>query len=419
MPEARPALVPELRFPEFRDAGPWEVKRLGDLGPVSMCKRVMKDQTASTGDVPFYKIGTFGKQADAYINRDLYEEFKSKYSYPQKGDILISAAGTIGRTVVYDGKPAYFQDSNIVWIANDEEIATNEFLNFAYQKVNWRTDDNTIARLYNDNLRSIKVALPSLPEQQKIADCLSSLDDLIRAEEGRLEALNAHKTGLMQCLFPAPGQTTPRLRFAEFRDAGPWVVKRLGEIADARPSLSGKTAKDFGVGNARFITYKNVFANMFVDPEQTDFVQINDGERQTTVRRGDMFFTVSSETPEEVGMSSVLLEAIPNCYLNSFCSLFRPNERNILIPGFAGYYLRSDAVRAHFLKSAQGATRYNLNKSAFETLPVCHPSLPEQQKIADCLTVLDDLIRAQRETIEALKTHKRGLMQKLFPREVG
>ena len=193
MPEARPALVPELRFPEFRDAGPWEVKRLGDLGPVSMCKRVMKDQTASTGDVPFYKIGTFGKQADAYINRDLYEEFKSKHSFPQKGDILISAAGTIGRTVVYDGEPAYFQDSNIVWIANDEELATNEFLNFAYQKVNWRTDDNTIARLYNDNLRSIKVALPSLPEQQKIADCLSSLDDLIRAEGARLEALKDHK----------------------------------------------------------------------------------------------------------------------------------------------------------------------------------------------------------------------------------
>ena len=194
--------TPRLRFPEFRDAGPWEVKRLGDIGPVSMCKRVMKAQTAPTGDVPFYKIGTFGNQADAYISRELYEEYKSKHPFPKKGDILISAAGTIGRTVVYDGKPAYFQDSNIVWIANDEKIASNKFLNFAYQTVEWRTDDNTISRLYNENLRSIKIPLPSLAEQQKIADCLSSLDEVIELETKKLEALKTHKRGLMQQLFP-------------------------------------------------------------------------------------------------------------------------------------------------------------------------------------------------------------------------
>ena len=122
--------APKLRFKaddgsEFPD---WEEKKLGDVGKVSMCKRVLKDQTDAFGEIPFYKIGTFGKQADAFITKDLYNEYKSKYSYPSIGDILISASGTIGRTAVYDGKPAYYQDSNIVWIANNEKFVYNKFL---------------------------------------------------------------------------------------------------------------------------------------------------------------------------------------------------------------------------------------------------------------------------------------------------
>ena len=406
MPEARPALVPELRFPEFRDAGPWEVKRLGDLGPVSMCKRVMKDQTASTGDVPFYKIGTFGKQADAYINRDLYEEFKSKYSFPQKGDILISAAGTIGRTVVYDGEPAYFQDSNIVWIANDEELATNEFLNFAYQKVNWRTDDNTIARLYNDNLRSIKVALPSLPEQQKIADCLSSLDDLIRAEERRLEALSAHKTGLMQCLFPALGQTTPRLRFPEFRDAGPWEVKRLGDEDVADFVRERITAEDIASGH--YISTVNLlpeFGGLSPEPE------VPPSGSAIAYREGDILMSNIRPYLKKVwvadrsgGASNDVLVARP--------------ARNT-VQSFLGHLLMSDRFVAHVMEGAKGVKMPRGDLEKIKDFEVPAPDNREQQKIADCLTVLDDLIRTQDETIEALKTHKRGLMQKLFPREVG
>ena len=202
MPEQKKAVVPRLRFPEFRDAGPWEVKRLGDIGPVCMCKRVLKHQTSDKGDIPFYKIGTFGSKPDAYISKELYESYKSIYPFPNKGDVLISASGTIGRTVVYDGRPAYFQDSNIVWIANKEAIVLNAFLAYCYETVRWPTDDNTIPRLYNDNLRKMKIVVPSKQEQQKIADCLSSLDELIELQAMQLEALQTHKTGLMQQLFP-------------------------------------------------------------------------------------------------------------------------------------------------------------------------------------------------------------------------
>lgn len=195
--------VPRLRFPEFRDAGEWEKINLGSVGKVSMCKRVLKSETKPEGDVPFYKIGTFGRQADAYIDKKIFEYYKDKYSYPKKGEILISAAGTIGRLVVFDGNDAYFQDSNIVWISNDEDSVTNAFLFYCYQRAVWTTDDNTIARLYNDNLRAIEILICSIPEQQRIADCLSSLDALIAAQTKKLDALNAHKKGLMQQLFPS------------------------------------------------------------------------------------------------------------------------------------------------------------------------------------------------------------------------
>lgn len=199
--------VPKLRFPEFKNAPKWEDKTLGDVGKVSMCKRIMKDETTETGVIPFYKIGTFGKKADAYIAIELYEDYRKKYSFPKKGDILISASGTIGRLVVYDGLPAYFQDSNIVWIDNNEELVINSFLLFFYESVKWTTSDTTIARLYNDNLRSVQILKPSIKEQQKIADCLNSINELIISSAKKVEALKEHKKGLMQQLFPSPKES--------------------------------------------------------------------------------------------------------------------------------------------------------------------------------------------------------------------
>ena len=152
---------------------------LGDVGKVSMCKRILKDETSTDGEVPFFKIGTFGGTPDAFISQTKYDEYTSKYSFPQKGDILISAAGTIGRTVRYNGEKAYFQDSNIVWIANDESIVLNDYLYYLYQLQPWKVSTGgTIARLYNDNISSAKVDVPSIPEQKRIVDVLRHFDDL-------------------------------------------------------------------------------------------------------------------------------------------------------------------------------------------------------------------------------------------------
>ncbi|MDY5200006.1 MAG: restriction endonuclease subunit S [Candidatus Cryptobacteroides sp.] len=152
---------------------------LKDIGKVCMCKRILKSQTSSSGDVPFFKIGTFGGNADAYISQALFNEYKAKYSYPQKGEVLISAAGTIGRTIVFDGTPSYFQDSNIVWLKHDESIVLNSYLRYCYALNPWVVSTGgTIARLYNDNILEATIPVPSLANQQRIVAILDRFDRL-------------------------------------------------------------------------------------------------------------------------------------------------------------------------------------------------------------------------------------------------
>jgi len=215
----------------------------------------------------------------------------------------------------------------------------------------------------------------------------------------------------------APSKTFPRLRFPEFRDAAGWEERTLGNEGELLTSLTGKAGTDFDAGQARFVTYMNVFSNTFADPKDLRFVDVKEGENQNAVVRGDVFFTISSETPDEVGMSSVLLEDLENCYLNSFCALFRFTKSKKLNSLFTGYSLRQPLVRGYFTKKAQGSTRFNLSKDAFRSLPLFVPSPAEQKKIAECLTTLDEVIAAQSQKLDALKTHKKWLMQQLFPRE--
>ena len=170
-----------LNFKDINRGGQAEVRRmkLKDIGKVCMCKRILKSQTSSSGDVPFFKIGTFGGNADAYISQALFNEYKAKYSYPQNGDVLISAAGTIGRTIVFDGTPSYFQDSNIVWLKHDESIVLNSYLRYCYALNPWVVSTGgTIARLYNNNILEATIPVPSLANQQRIVAILDRFDTL-------------------------------------------------------------------------------------------------------------------------------------------------------------------------------------------------------------------------------------------------
>ena len=168
-----------LRPPGCEHDLPWIA--LGEIGRVAMCKRVFKEQTAAIGEIPFYKIGTFGAEPDAYVSEALFQDYRRRYSFPKKGDVLLSAAGTIGRIVEYDGRPAYFQDSNIVWLDNDESIVLNRYLYHQYQIVDWSTDGGTIRRLYNENLKAARIPVPPRDEQERVVSKLDTFEALFKS----------------------------------------------------------------------------------------------------------------------------------------------------------------------------------------------------------------------------------------------
>lgn len=155
-----------------------------------MCKRILKHQTTPFGDVPFFKIGTFGGMADAYISYDTFNLYKSNYPYPKKGQVLLSAAGTIGRSVIFNGEDAYFQDSNIVWIDSNENLINNDFLHYCFKYfVDWniyKTDGSVISRLYNDDLRSIEIPSLSLNKQIELSESVNDLENKINELEKSL-----------------------------------------------------------------------------------------------------------------------------------------------------------------------------------------------------------------------------------------
>jgi len=209
----------------------WEQRKLGEIGSVSMCRRIFKEQTSETGDIPFYKIGTFGAEPDAFISRELFEEYKSKYPYPKKGDILISASGSIGRTVEFAGNNEYFQDSNIVWLSHDERLS-NSFLKCFYSVVKWAgIEGSTIKRLYNDNILNTVICMPSVPEQEHIGLFFENLDNLITLHQRKCALLFSPFQALISMMF-----TTSTFS---------WEQRKLGELVDV---CSGRDYKHLSEG---------------------------------------------------------------------------------------------------------------------------------------------------------------------------
>ena len=192
--------VPDIRLDGFE--GDWKEMTLGSLGSVAMNKRIFKDETSENGDIPFYKIGTFGGTADAFISKEKFKEYKEKYPYPEIGDILISASGSIGRTVVYNGEDAYYQDSNIVWLKHDQQL-DNSYLQQYYEIIKWSgIEGTTIKRLYNKNILETNIFLPpSVSEQRAIGTYFSNLDNLITSHQEKISQLETLKKKLLQDMF--------------------------------------------------------------------------------------------------------------------------------------------------------------------------------------------------------------------------
>ncbi len=353
----------------------WIEKKLGDIGSLAMCKRIFQDETSNNGDVPFYKIGTFGQQADAYISKEKYEEYKRTYRFPNKGDILISAAGTIGRTVVYDGKPAYFQDSNIVWLAHNENCVANAFLYYVYQRIIWNTEDTTIARLYNNNFNNTIVCIPqSIVEQRRIASALTSVDNLISSLAKLIEKKKNIKQGAMQQLL------TGKTRLKGFE--GVWVERKLGDIFVIGNGRDYKHLKSGCIpvyGTGGLMTYVNNY--------------LNDGETVCIGRKGTI--------------------DIPQYHVGKIWTvdtLFYTYNFNNASPKFLYYLFWT--IDWYAYNTSTGVP--SLTAQNISSINVMLPSLKEQHAIATILTKMDDEITALAAKKAKYEAVKQGMMQQLL-----
>ena len=255
---------------------------------------------------------------------------------------------------------------------------------------------------------SAALVFPPVDEQKKIAEILSCCDRVIELKQQLIAELQRLKSGFFQAMFPAKGHSEPVIRFPEFSDA--WEQRKLGDIGETYTGLSGKTKEDFGHGQARFVTYMNVFSNPIGNPEMTEPIEID--PKQNEVEVGDVFFTTSSETPEEVGMSSVFLEKREKTYLNSFCFGFRPSEK--IDSYYLAYMLRSESAREKIILLAQGISRYNISKNKVMEIAVSLPPLDEQKLIGQYFHQLDHLITLHQRELEETKKKKKSLAKLLL-----
>ena len=343
-----------------------------------------------------------------------YVEAPSQRVICSKDDVLMTRTGNTG--IVVTGVEGAFHNNFFLMDFDKNRIDTTFLVNYlrsprVQHLILTKAGASTIPDLNHKDFYSIEFPLASFPEQQKIAKILSTWDKAISATERLIDNSTQQKKALMQQLL------TGKKRLLD--DAGEqfsedWEEFSLKSLGATFNGLTGKTKVDFGTGEP-YIPYMNIFKNTFINDNTLDRVSIKKGENQNTVQYGDIFFTTSSETPNEVGMSSVLLsKSTDNIYLNSFCFGFRLFSLESISPIFIGYMLRSSAVRREIAILAQGATRYNLSKVQLLKIRIRLPSLPEQQKIATVLTTADQEIELLEQQLADLQQEKKALMQVLL-----
>ena len=365
--------VPEIRFAAFTD--PWEQRKLGEFCSVAMCKRIYKEQTSEQGDVPFFKIGTFGADPDAFITNELFEDFKRTYPYPTPGTLLISAAGSIGRVVEYRGEKAYFQDSNIVWLEHDHRL-NDAFLKPLYSQIEWGLEGSTIKRLYNKDLLSAEVTIPDDGEQKEIGQFFARLDNLITLHQRKYDKLVQLKKSMLDKMFPKPGETEPEIRFAGFTD--PWEQRKLGEL------FSESSERSSSMEILSVSVAKGIYPASESDRDTNPGASL---VNYKVVHKGDVVYNSMRMWQGAVGssdfdgiVSPAYVVARPTIELDSTCF---------------GYLLKRPEMLYKYLCDSQGNSKdtQTLKYDRFADIEVAMPvNLEEQRAISACLGSVDHLI---------------------------
>ena len=354
-----------------------------------MCRRIFKEQTSENGEIPFYKIGTFGGEADAFISRELFEEYKAKYQYPKKGDILISASGSIGRTVVFTGKNEYFQDSNIVWLNHDKHL-DNSFLKCFYSIVKWAgIEGSTIKRLYNDNILNTAITLPSVEEQQKIGAYFENLDNLITLHQCKCQ-IDGYR-------FQSPLAIT-------------WEQRKFSDLVQIERGGSPRPIDDFITDS----------------PDGLNWVKIGDAPAQGN------YITKTAEKIKPEGLSKTREVHPGDLILSNSMSFGKPYIMGIDGCIHDGWLLIRNTYKAfdltflcHLLGTPQmiiqykslaaGSTVNNLNKELVGNTVVTIPTIKEQRVLGQYLETLDNLITLHQRKYDKLTNVKKSMLEKMFP----
>ncbi len=403
-------LVPKLRFPEFKECGEWEFDELRDLIKIVVPKYKLNATT-------YQKTGMFPIIDQSNSKIAGWTDNNQVLIKTQENLIIFGDHTCILKIIDRD----FAQGADGIKIFKGINVITS-FLYYALQNNPLKME--TYKRHFSI-LKEKIIFYPKSKEQQKIASCLSSLDELIEAHSQKLELLKQHKKGLMQNLFPQEGEKVPKLRFKEFVDCGEWEEKTFSRVYEFKVTNSFSRAQlNYENGVVKNIHYGDIhtkFKTLFnIEKEDVPFintdVSIENINKENYCLVGDVLFADASEDIKDIGKSIELTNLDNQKLLAGLHTLLARQKKDKLVIGFGGYLFKSNRIRAQIQKEAQGAKVLGISKTRINSILISFPkNKQEQQKIASCLSSLDDLITAQTEKIEQLKQHKKGLMQGLFP----
>lgn len=408
---------PSIRFKGFTDA--WEQRKLGETVDYIIDNRGKNPKSYTEDGIPV--IDNFMIQNNRYpnlnktnrfIDAKTYNYFIRKYI--EENDILVTLVGNGIGNIALAPKTLSVIIQNTLGFRFSNYDYNFMYYSLLFESPQIKKLDRGMAQpsIRQDELLSIDLNIPEFEEQQKIGQFFKKIDDTIALHQRQQDNYKQLKKYMLQKIF----NQEFRFKDKNGNDYPDWEEIALKELGETFTGLSGKTKENFGKGKGKFVTYMNVFSNSTANLAMTENVEIKDGEKQNEVRYGDIFFTTSSETPDEVGMSSVWLSHESNVYLNSFCFGYRLNSESEgkVTHQFLGVQLRADRIRKQIVFLAQGSTRFNISKAKLTEIPVYLPAIQEQQKIADFLSMLDLRIEQLSQKVELLKEQKKGLIQQMF-----
>ena len=387
---------PAIRFKGFTED--WEQRKVNEICSISTGKSNTQDKI-DDGKYPFYV-------------RSPIIERSNRYLYDEEAVLTVGDGVGTGKVFHYvNGKYDIHQRVYRLFDFSgdiDAKFFYHWFSENFYNRVMYMTAKTSVDSVRLEMIADMEITAPSYDEQKKISSYLDNFDNLIALHQRKHDKLVNIKKSMLEKMFPREGKNVPDIRFSGFTED--WEQRKLGEVGTTYTGLSGKTKEDFGHGNGKFVTYMNVFSNTVGMPDMTETVEIDDS--QNKVLFGDVLFTTSSETPEEVGLSSVWLGNAENTYLNSFCFGYRPTvEFN---PYYLAYMLRSSSMRKKITLLAQGISRYNISKNKMMDIEMPIPNKEEQKQIGSYFRNLDHLITLHQRKLEKLKNIKKSCLEKMF-----